>query len=842
MYISETASVHLGLSQVELTGNSIYEYVHPSDHEELTQLLNMSPPPQYFQQTGGKQLQQAQEIEIERSFFIRMKCVLAKRNAGLTNGGYKVIHCSGYYKIPAYYDHMSYEPGYSSPYLVAFGHSLPSSSITEVKMNNTMFMFRASMDLKLIFLDSRVFQLTGYEPQDLIEKTLYQYIHIEDLTSIKLAHQTLLLKGQVTTKYYRFLTKDGGWIWMQSCATIVHNSRSSRPHCIVSVNYVISEINSKHTLLCVEQTQTRDSYTLGSAGHSKLDTTSELDESLSGGQSRSGAKRQKVVNYDYEEDYYYSNSSDSEEEDEEQDSLNQLHATNNYMLFNQAATDQLFSSGGAKSKATNAKQLCGKSSTFRTFSSSSSSSLSASPPLSTTVSKPSPSLTPLTTAVKSEPDLPKLKNYDLNKKQNLKQDRLGKKTSPPKTLATLKSAKQTKQASNTVKSNLLIESKVKAEQASKKTATIPESNKKNSIKADKKNVEGNIQNQATQGLYTTPMANYSNTPLIHLDNNSSSSSSHLHHNFYTQYADPGQYLASTSSNGQSHHQTTHHNYHHHIDPYNSNAFYNQPQSHGTSSFASSNSSSGLLFHSQNSAVNQYMAHYGNNSNNNSFQSNYYSTNASTTPLGPTGNYLYGYDSTSGINNSIPSNLSINLASTAEHAINNDSGQYVASSSNIAAAVAAAAAAAIAQSSTDQHSSSNTPTFSEYYSSSSSGHHNSMGSHSSGVVSSAGSYNSLLASQAAVAVAAAHGGFNPVYYLSGSGSSNSTSPSAISSVSSISSTSSVATATNISPASNDSSPSSSSSSSLSSSSSSNAPSYLQQPQNAASKIYFSSLIV
>jgi single-minded-like protein len=88
-----------------------------------------------------------------------MKCVLAKRNAGLTNAGYKVIHCSGYYKIPAA-DQISaatgYDSGsYSSPYLVAFGHSLPSSSITEVKMNNNMFMFRASLDLKLIFLDSR---------------------------------------------------------------------------------------------------------------------------------------------------------------------------------------------------------------------------------------------------------------------------------------------------------------------------------------------------------------------------------------------------------------------------------------------------------------------------------------------------------------------------------------------------------------------------------------------------------------------------------------------------------------------------------------------------------------
>lgn len=49
----------------------------------------------------------------------------------------------------------------------------------------------------------------------------------------------MLCKGQVTTKYYRFLSKGGGWVWMQSYATIVHNSRSSRPHCIVSVNYVL---------------------------------------------------------------------------------------------------------------------------------------------------------------------------------------------------------------------------------------------------------------------------------------------------------------------------------------------------------------------------------------------------------------------------------------------------------------------------------------------------------------------------------------------------------------------------------------------------------------------------
>ncbi|KAB0353120.1 hypothetical protein FD754_017977 [Muntiacus muntjak] len=147
MYISETASVHLGLSQVELTGNSIYEYIHPADHDEMTAVLTAHQP--YHSHF-------VQEYEIERSFFLRMKCVLAKRNAGLTCGGYKVIHCSGYLKIRQYSLDMSpFDGCYQNVGLVAVGHSLPPSAVTEIKLHSNMFMFRASLDMKLIFLDSR---------------------------------------------------------------------------------------------------------------------------------------------------------------------------------------------------------------------------------------------------------------------------------------------------------------------------------------------------------------------------------------------------------------------------------------------------------------------------------------------------------------------------------------------------------------------------------------------------------------------------------------------------------------------------------------------------------------
>lgn len=244
-YVSETASVHLGLSQVELTGNSVYEYIHPADHEEMTALLNSRPPHHHQQHT---------ESEEPKSFFIRMKCVLAKRNAGLTCEGYKVIHCNGYMKCRA--SDSPYDACCQNVSLCAVGRSLPPTSVTDVKLYSNMFMFRASLDFKLIYLDSRFGQLTGYEPQDLLEKTLYKYVHGADALGLRYTHQLLLQKGQAATKYYRLLSKSGGWIWVHSYATIVHNSRSSRPHCIVCINYVLTEAEASRLQLDVEQTGT----------------------------------------------------------------------------------------------------------------------------------------------------------------------------------------------------------------------------------------------------------------------------------------------------------------------------------------------------------------------------------------------------------------------------------------------------------------------------------------------------------------------------------------------------------------------------------------------------------
>ena len=76
----------------------------------------------------------------------RSRCILSLQ----------VIHCSGYLKIKQFtMDVAPFEGCYQNVGLVAVGHSLPPSAVTEIKMYNNMFMFRANLDLKLIFLDAR---------------------------------------------------------------------------------------------------------------------------------------------------------------------------------------------------------------------------------------------------------------------------------------------------------------------------------------------------------------------------------------------------------------------------------------------------------------------------------------------------------------------------------------------------------------------------------------------------------------------------------------------------------------------------------------------------------------
>ena len=46
-------------------------------------------------------------------------------------------------------------------------------------------------------------------------------------------------KGQVWSERYRFLARGGGYVWVETQASVVHNQRTDKPQSIVCVHHVL---------------------------------------------------------------------------------------------------------------------------------------------------------------------------------------------------------------------------------------------------------------------------------------------------------------------------------------------------------------------------------------------------------------------------------------------------------------------------------------------------------------------------------------------------------------------------------------------------------------------------
>ncbi|XP_070293026.1 neuronal PAS domain-containing protein 3-like, partial [Salvelinus sp. IW2-2015] len=112
LYISETVSIYLGLSQVELMGSSVFDYIHPADHVEMAERLGIRPhlraeagchvaPESASSSASTSSLAGTPEPAPssplspgneppDRGFFIRMKSTLTKRGLHVKSSGYKV--------------------------------------------------------------------------------------------------------------------------------------------------------------------------------------------------------------------------------------------------------------------------------------------------------------------------------------------------------------------------------------------------------------------------------------------------------------------------------------------------------------------------------------------------------------------------------------------------------------------------------------------------------------------------------------------------------------------------------------------------------------------------------
>ncbi|KAM7004087.1 LOW QUALITY PROTEIN: hypoxia-inducible factor 3-alpha [Passerculus sandwichensis] len=223
IYLSENVSRLLGLSQLELIGHSVFDFVHPCDHEELHDVLGP--------RQGGPRRRGERS---GRSFSLRMKSTLSGRGRclNLKAASWKVLHCAGHMRTYAG------GAGAAEPplrCLVLICEAIAHPGAIEAPLGSGTVLTRHSMDMKFTYCDDRIGEVAGYHPEELLGCSLYEFVHALDSNTLSRSVHTLLSKGQAVTSQYRFLAKRGV-LWAQTQATVMGGGRAA-PEGIVCLHF-----------------------------------------------------------------------------------------------------------------------------------------------------------------------------------------------------------------------------------------------------------------------------------------------------------------------------------------------------------------------------------------------------------------------------------------------------------------------------------------------------------------------------------------------------------------------------------------------------------------------------
>nr|XP_029486373.1 aryl hydrocarbon receptor nuclear translocator-like protein 2 isoform X1 [Oncorhynchus nerka] len=272
LFTSESVSKFLNYSRLELIGQSLFDYVHPKDISKVKEQLSASglyPRERLIDaksSPGSLAGLEVQELPVgavqlctgaRRSFFCRMKhsrtvmktedkTIQASSSKKKESQRYCTVHCTGYMRSwPSTQLDAESDDNESSHLscLVAVCRVHPINACQpqrEVKVKPTQFVTRFAIDGKFIFVDQQATTVLGYLPQELLGTSCYEYFHQDDLQHLAETHRKVLRsKEKIETSCYKFKTKLGSFVMLQSQWFSFINPWTKEVEFIVSTNRVL---------------------------------------------------------------------------------------------------------------------------------------------------------------------------------------------------------------------------------------------------------------------------------------------------------------------------------------------------------------------------------------------------------------------------------------------------------------------------------------------------------------------------------------------------------------------------------------------------------------------------
>uniref|UniRef100_A0A1A7WQU1 Aryl hydrocarbon receptor n=2 Tax=Iconisemion striatum TaxID=60296 RepID=A0A1A7WQU1_9TELE len=275
-YTSPTIQDFLGFHQSDVVHQSVFELIHADDRAIFRRQLHFSLNPD----TDGSENpaeQNSSEVSsnvvaydlqtvppenssfLERNFCCRFRCLLDN------SSGFLTLNFRGRLKFLHGQNRVSEDGTLVPPHFALFTIATPlqQPSILEIRTKTLIFQTKHKLDFTPTGIDSRGKIVLGYNEVEISMKgSGYSFIHAADMMYCADKHIRMIKTGESGFTFFRLLTKDRRWVWVQANARLVF--KDGRPEFIVARQRALTNEEGEEQLR-LRQLQVPFSFATGEA-------------------------------------------------------------------------------------------------------------------------------------------------------------------------------------------------------------------------------------------------------------------------------------------------------------------------------------------------------------------------------------------------------------------------------------------------------------------------------------------------------------------------------------------------------------------------------------------------
>lgn len=240
LYVTESVALYLGLTQTDLTGRALRDFLHPADYDEFdkqTKLIH-KPKDEEYDATGINMV-------------LRMKTVISPRGRclNLKSALYKSVSFLVHSKVSTG-GHVSFMQGITIPAGQGTTNANASAMTKYTESPMGAFTTRHTCDMRITFVSDKFNYILKSELKTLMGTSFYELVHPADMIIVGKSMKELFTKGHIRTPYYRLIAANDTLAWIQTEATtITHTTKGQKGQYVICVHYVLGIQGAEESLV-----------------------------------------------------------------------------------------------------------------------------------------------------------------------------------------------------------------------------------------------------------------------------------------------------------------------------------------------------------------------------------------------------------------------------------------------------------------------------------------------------------------------------------------------------------------------------------------------------------------